>query len=303
MIPVILKVSSILGFKRNEPIKFQPASAGNPTHWSAMGLPNGLTINPDTGLISGSVPEAIVAAVLVTAANEDGESTELFPVGIDQQRYYSSTEPLIYPEAIEIEVVLPAATVRVASGGAMARSGEKERQLQELLDTLLESWAAGSGDKEAKQADVMRVFREAWSATPAGSGGAADASEKGKPLPLFALKSDDVRQLIIRFVDTDGQTVTLIPRDLCFSSKRFEPEQKLFYHPEFDVIEPGVVEVIIEPSGTALNAELLDEERDDETAVNVLCEIEWTSPVGNRLLRTSTPNFHVRIERDLTGEK
>jgi len=299
--PVISTTSSILGFKRNEPIRFQPASAGKPTLWTATGLPSGLSIHPGTGLISGSVSEAIVAAVLVTAANADGEATEVFPIGISQERWWSETEPLIYPEAIVLEIVLPAATVRLASGGAVG-AGDKEQQTQGLLNALLESWAAGGADKEAKQAELLAAFREAWAATPS-SAGAAETGEKGKPQPVFALKSDDVRQLIVRFVDVDGQTIKVVPQDVRFSSKRFEPDRKLYYHEEFDVIEPGVVEIIIKPSGPGLRAELAEDERDYETAINVLCEIEWTNTVGKNTLRTSTPNFLVRVERDLAGGK
>ena len=299
-IPIILKTSSILGWKRNQPWKFQPMAAGKPTHWTATGLPPGMAINPDTGLIAGSVPDAGVWVAAVTASNADGQCTEGFPIGIDQERYWSETEPIIHPEAILLEVVLPAATVRLASGGGVGAAA-KEAQVQDILNALLESWAAGTEDREAKQQELLAAFRDAWEATPSSGGTSSTGDNRDKkPPPVFALKSDDVRQLIIKFVDTEGMMIKVVPQTVRFSSKRFEPEMKVFSCEDFEVLEPGLIEMIIEPSGQGLNAELAESETDDETAINVLCEIEWTNRVGLHTLRTSTPNFHVRVERDLS---
>lgn len=69
--PIISASSSILGFKRNETFAFQPSATNNPTSWTQVGLPAGLSINAATGLVSGSVAVSGVYVVTLAATNAD----------------------------------------------------------------------------------------------------------------------------------------------------------------------------------------------------------------------------------------
>jgi hypothetical protein len=80
--PVISATSSYLGFKRNESFAFQPAATGSPTTWAATTLPAGVTIDDETGLISGAIAEQGVYVFIVSAENGDGIGTREFTIGI-----------------------------------------------------------------------------------------------------------------------------------------------------------------------------------------------------------------------------
>ena len=84
MIPVINTTTSVLGYNQFEAFQYQPYATGNPTSWACPNLPPGLSINTDTGLISGAATTAGVFVCGITATNADGTSDPLvLTIGID----------------------------------------------------------------------------------------------------------------------------------------------------------------------------------------------------------------------------
>ncbi len=58
-----------------EPFSYQIGATGNPTSYSASGLPAGLSVDPTSGLISGTATQSGVFPVAVSAANDGGTGT------------------------------------------------------------------------------------------------------------------------------------------------------------------------------------------------------------------------------------
>lgn len=58
--------------------------------WSAAGLPAGLSINAETGVISGTLAEAGNYSALVTASNAWASDSKLFTIDV--------VPPVIYPD-------------------------------------------------------------------------------------------------------------------------------------------------------------------------------------------------------------
>lgn len=77
-IPVIDETTSYLEAIQWQPFEFQPAALNVPTTWTCPNLPQGLSINSSTGLISGAVqaPGPVYSCLLV-ASNVDGSSEPL----------------------------------------------------------------------------------------------------------------------------------------------------------------------------------------------------------------------------------
>lgn len=62
-----------------------PTSGERPVAWSAEGLPEGLTLNPETGIIRGTVQQAGDYDVKITAKNAKGEKTSTLSIKIGDQ--------------------------------------------------------------------------------------------------------------------------------------------------------------------------------------------------------------------------
>lgn len=87
-LPVIQNTTSVLSIRRGEPFAYQPAATNDPTDWAAVGLPPGMSINEETGLISGTPTLKGVYLVTLKAHNADGWSAEFFlPVGVSTFAY------------------------------------------------------------------------------------------------------------------------------------------------------------------------------------------------------------------------
>jgi len=52
--PIINPNQSVLGYLQHQRFSFQPYASGSPTWWTSSVLPDGITLNPYTGLISGA---------------------------------------------------------------------------------------------------------------------------------------------------------------------------------------------------------------------------------------------------------
>ena len=53
-VPVINPIQSVLGYLQHQKFEFQPYATGNPVWWTSSILPEGISIDPETGLISGA---------------------------------------------------------------------------------------------------------------------------------------------------------------------------------------------------------------------------------------------------------
>ncbi len=73
-IPILDPTTSVLGYRVGALWNYQPAATNTPapTSWACTGLPAGITIDEDTGLISGRATEEGVFLASLTATNGDG---------------------------------------------------------------------------------------------------------------------------------------------------------------------------------------------------------------------------------------
>jgi hypothetical protein len=78
---------------------YQIAAANFPTAYNAAGLPTGLTVNPTSGLISGTVSASGTSSVVLSAANASGSTSATVsltmigtPFGAWQSRYFNAAQ-------------------------------------------------------------------------------------------------------------------------------------------------------------------------------------------------------------------
>jgi hypothetical protein len=82
--PVINTTTSILGYRQWEYFEYQPYATNTPTSWACPLLPAGLSIDEDTGLISGAASQPGVYVLGLTATNGDGTSAPMvLTIGIE----------------------------------------------------------------------------------------------------------------------------------------------------------------------------------------------------------------------------
>jgi hypothetical protein len=74
--PVISGVNTISGYT-GKAFSYQITASNNPTSYSASGLPLGLTLNPSTGLISGSPLAEGISNVNVSVSNSSGNDSKI----------------------------------------------------------------------------------------------------------------------------------------------------------------------------------------------------------------------------------
>ena len=68
-IPSISPIQSVLGYLQHEHFEFQPFATNSPTWWTVSALPAGISLDPETGLISGAAtwPGVYVFSLQATA--------------------------------------------------------------------------------------------------------------------------------------------------------------------------------------------------------------------------------------------
>jgi hypothetical protein len=80
--PVFTSPDNTVGYA-DVSFSFQPTASYSPTSWSASGLPYNLSINPTTGLITGTDPLSGVYSVTLSATNSGGTTTQAFTLTMD----------------------------------------------------------------------------------------------------------------------------------------------------------------------------------------------------------------------------
>ena len=87
-VPVINPTQSVLGYLQHQRFEFQPFATNSPTWWLASALPEGVSLDPETGLISGAAnwPGVYVFSLQATAtpkipATQQTVVIQTMPVG------------------------------------------------------------------------------------------------------------------------------------------------------------------------------------------------------------------------------
>lgn len=97
--PVITSSDTLNG-QQGTNFSFQITASGSPTSYTASGLPIYLSINPSTGLISGSIPTFVpneIFTVTLGAVNGSGSGTQSAQLIITNSSNGGSGSPIIYP--------------------------------------------------------------------------------------------------------------------------------------------------------------------------------------------------------------
>lgn len=175
--PVISAPTSLLAYKQHETWSYQLYATESPTSWAISPLPDGVTFDTDTGLLSGPINAGnVFANVHVTATNGDGTSEPLI--------FIIASEPtMMYQDSLlelNVDVVSGEVTLNGGSSGS---------------DYL---FAAKTGD------DLMLrvIFRK----TGVAEGEGADGSVLDLALSSlrFSMKEYDSEQSIVISTATDN---------------------------------------------------------------------------------------------------
>jgi hypothetical protein len=83
MPPPVVTNPSFISFLVEEEIEYSIAATNYPTSYSAEGLPSGLSVNPETGLITGITTFLGCATVVLYATNESGTGSKTVSICFD----------------------------------------------------------------------------------------------------------------------------------------------------------------------------------------------------------------------------
>jgi hypothetical protein len=330
--PVISTSSSILGFKRNESFEFQPAATGTPETfaWSAVGLPSGVTIDTPASLAATGVASTdVITATGHTYANGDKVYFSALTGGTNlavNTLYFvrdvsGSTFKLAATAggtAIDFITDISAATVRKQGTGKISGSAATAGV---YVVTVTATNADGSGSREfvigiasdaAVSADanldalVLEIVLPTCEARRPGVTEAATST--AEPAALLALKTGDVRMIILRYVGSDNTRLDPDPDTLKLTLRELDSESVLVTASDFEKVGTGATAEFYLPvdlTASAITGAVANYETDDPvTKFSAVAEVEWTREVTHNtdplILRASTPTFRVRLERALT---
>ncbi len=80
--PPVISSLLVANGKQNQPFTYQIVASGSPTSFGAAGLPTGLSVNPSTGLITGTPTQSGTFQVTLSATNPGGTTTAVLVLGI-----------------------------------------------------------------------------------------------------------------------------------------------------------------------------------------------------------------------------
>lgn len=167
--PVVNPLQSVLGYLQHQKFEFQPYATNNPTWWTCSALPQGISMDPTTGLISGAAtwPGVYVFSVQATATPVVAATQSVLAIvayNIGEGGSYSLNAYNATGGNISIIVPGPAPTcqtLHVASVGDIGDGGYNLTAYTPSGATLAVTIAAGTS-----VADAMRAFAAAVAAAP-----------------------------------------------------------------------------------------------------------------------------------------
>ena len=134
--------STVVTFLRAGSSISVPAESATPVTYSATGLPTGLSINPQTGVISGTPSRAGAYTVTVTASNSEGSTTLTFTVAAQPLPAYATGD---FEGALldGNEVVCGTLSLSVSSSGSLSAKVIKDGVSSTLRGTWVLDTNAG----------------------------------------------------------------------------------------------------------------------------------------------------------------
>jgi hypothetical protein len=317
-IPVISAASSILGFRRREQFAFTPAATNQPLFWTASGLPEGVSV--ETHPVQSGVTGVASTDVITRAAHgyENGQVI-YFPsltggAGLSVNTWYwvrdrsaDTFKVSAIPGGAPVDFTtdISAGQVRRVSNGRISGS-------HGVAGANVITLTATNGDGTSAPQQFVLGFSPELAPDV---GGDLDAVPVTITLPSctvaagdapLVLKGGDVRLLLVRFVDLEGARVDPDPATLRLVLKWLEPEPGLVETSAFEKVGSGGAAEFLVPVdlGTSrMRGAFSANEGDAATGFEALAEVEWTRQITFAseplILRASTPNFPVQMQRDL----
>ena len=130
-VPVINTTQSVLGYLQHQRFEFQPFATNSPTWWLVSALPAGISLDPETGLISGTAnwPGVYVFSLQATATPKQAPAQQVIIIQtlpIAEGGSYSLVAH--NPSGGSISIIVPGPepsfqTLHVASIGEIAEGG------------------------------------------------------------------------------------------------------------------------------------------------------------------------------------
>ncbi len=170
-----------------QPFRFQITATNAPTRFAANGLPAGLAVNADTGLIAGTPTAPGVSVVTLSAANATGTSTAGLTIAV---------APGTAPPVVGIEATTPTASAAAGLKGVFTLTRTGGDPAGGVLPPLTVYY-------KAKGSAVGGVDYKTLPGVAAFPGGATTVKVKVKPLPVGAGDATTV-QLKLRAGDGYG---------------------------------------------------------------------------------------------------
>lgn len=100
--PVFTSADNVSAYLDDEDFEYQIIASNQPTSYTATGLPDGLSISPRTGWISGYLSEAGIFPVTITATNAAGTTTVTLTLTI-----ISRAPVVVNPGTLQAQVGIP----------------------------------------------------------------------------------------------------------------------------------------------------------------------------------------------------
>ena len=269
--PVINTTTSILGYKQWEAWVYQPYATNSPTSWACPNLPAGLTVNSDTGKISGAAEVAGVFVCGLTATNGDGDSAPLvLTIGIE------ASNAALTSSGYEVKIDVATRQISFLAAGAASSQTVEETKISGATTTKtsgISTVSASAPNLFAKEGDSLLLW-----VTFVKNGQALDLDIQTLALAIKEFEPDN--RLVL------GETW-----------KKYGSGTGAYY---------GLYSAI---AGADLKSVLSNYESDSGTAFDGLAEIEWQeanadhgSGFGPENFRFTTRDFRVSIARDMAEE-